>query len=255
MFGEAVTHAKSSESLSEWFNAKTAQFGGKDVYKTVVEIIGNSAKFNYQQVSSLLPKVDLKDLLPFIQNSLNYHRKRLVITDDGELSFLTPEAWKTEFGVKEKYSGFILNRAPKGKQQVLGIGTKVLDKALNNAINMNAPVFSSNLENPYLLIAVRDLLTDHSGEKQNVIYGCKLSYLQEQISCEILADWRMLQLLNEAHACEHSTEKHLKIGFLEKLKASMPYIEEKIKAHFASEIFTPQKPVFSLEAVILPQDW
>lgn len=255
LFGEAITHAKDPESLSKWFDVKTAQFGGKDVYKTVAEIIGNSAKFNYQQVSSLLPKVDLKDLLPFIQNSLSYHHKRLVMNDDGELSFLTPEAWKTEFGVKDKYNGFVLNRAPKGKQQVLGIGTKVLDKALCDALSMNAPIISADLESPYLLIAVRDLLTDHSGEKQNVIYGCKLYDLPEPVSCEVVADWKMLQLLNGVQTYERPVERHYDASFLQKLKDIMPQIEEKIKEHFASEVFTPKKPVFSLEAVILPKDW
>lgn len=79
--------------------------------------------------------------------------------------------------------------------------------------------------------------------------------LPEPVSCEVVTDWKMLQLLNGVQAYERPVDRHCDASFLQKLKDIMPQVEEKIKEHFASEVFTPKKPVFSLEAVILPKDW
>ena len=64
------------QTLGEWFDRQTSQFGGRDVIDTVQELVGNAAKFDFRDVSDRLPKVDLPDLRPFMEVSLALNGRR-----------------------------------------------------------------------------------------------------------------------------------------------------------------------------------
>ena len=67
----------SAERLDVWFDRSTATLGGKDVVETVREMLGNVARFDFQQVGRDLPKVDLPDLEPFFVNATGRHGRRI----------------------------------------------------------------------------------------------------------------------------------------------------------------------------------
>ena len=84
--------------MAEWFDHRTAQFGNDDAIEAVRDLVGNCARFDFQQVSEQLPKTDLSALRPFFLSMLKRNRRRAEEKSDG-LAFRTPEAWQTEPGV------------------------------------------------------------------------------------------------------------------------------------------------------------
>ena len=80
LFSDASKH---SSSLGNWFDQKTATFGGTDAIATVRDLIGSVDKFAFQQVSPLLPKVDLPDLKPFFMTMLQLNHKRIHLSGAG----------------------------------------------------------------------------------------------------------------------------------------------------------------------------
>ena len=76
--------------------------------KTVQDLVGNCARFDFQEISDQLPKIDLPALRPFFLSMLKLNRRRVEQKDDS-LAFRTPEAWQTEPGIfphtKEWYFG------------------------------------------------------------------------------------------------------------------------------------------------------
>ena len=64
------------ESLAQWFNYRTARFGNDDVIKAVQDLVGNCARFDFQQVSDQLPKTDLPAMRPFFLSMLKLNRRR-----------------------------------------------------------------------------------------------------------------------------------------------------------------------------------
>jgi len=86
------------ESFSSWFNQKTARFGDKDVIDTVRDLVGHCSKFDYDQVSPQLPRIDLPELKPFFVSMLSLNNRRYKESEDG-ISFKTPEYWINQVGI------------------------------------------------------------------------------------------------------------------------------------------------------------
>ena len=63
-----------SEDLNQWFDRKTANFGGKDAIAAIREIVGSCDKFDFQQVSPSLPQLDLPNLQPFFSTMLHLNK-------------------------------------------------------------------------------------------------------------------------------------------------------------------------------------
>src|SRR5205085_10601121 len=99
-------------SLSDWFDHRTARFGGQDVLDTVRALVGNAARFDFQQVAMQIPRLDLPDLKPFFKAMLHLN-KRKIQDDAGVLSFYTPEPWLSMPGVARQYSGMVFDRTGK----------------------------------------------------------------------------------------------------------------------------------------------
>lgn len=196
VFAGAVTVPR--ESLSDWFDAKTAQFGGKDAVETVREIVGHSSRFDYQQLSAQLPPLDLPDLRPFFLAMLAL-RGRRPREDDGELSFRTPDAWTQDLGVLPSYDRLIFDRQAKAKdaaQRVLGVGQKVMDSALRDAKLLEtfvAAVPDTVVPHPLLVFKVTDRVTDEGGLVRATILGVDYEATDRM---DVLLDWQTLRRLN-----------------------------------------------------------
>jgi hypothetical protein len=89
MFSEASTVPK--DSLSKWFDEKTKTFGGRDAIETVTTLVGNSTRFDYQNLPEI-PRKDLKDLKPFFESMLKVN-KRMIKREGESISFKTPDDW------------------------------------------------------------------------------------------------------------------------------------------------------------------
>ena len=125
----------SEDSLSDWFDETTASFGGQDVIDAVRDLVGNCDKFDFQQVSSQIPPLDLPDLQPFFVSMLKLNNRRVEAETQG-IRFRTPEHWRSAFGLRSSYSGLVFDRAPRRQERhrtVLGVGHKLVNQALRQA--------------------------------------------------------------------------------------------------------------------------
>ena len=231
------------ETLAKWWDAKSATIGGKDVVKTVKDVFGNVSRFNYQQVSSVLPRVDLPDLLPFWKNILAFRGRRLSVRDDG-LEFVTPNEWR-EFGVFSKYEGLTFNRRTKDKKKILGTGHKVFNNALADALKIKAAVAAtSSIDNNLLFFSVHDKVTDSAKEKGARIYVCEVS--SEKKLLRVLADWEALKAVDEV-----SLDSDAALPWTSLDDGLIRDCESAINAQVSADEFAPQVPVITLEAALL----
>lgn len=202
LFREVFSEAESvpKEKLSDWFNTKTASFGGRDVLETVKEIVGHCSKFDFQQVSSQIPKLDLPALKPFVTSMLALNNRR-VKEDDNGVSFKTPENWLTEPGIRNAYERMIFDRQDKSKdaaQRVLGVGHKLVNQALKQARDSTVCVCSianTILPDPLLIFRVYDQVTGESTPIRFVVGGVTVNQ-NDGKECRFLKDWELLEQLN-----------------------------------------------------------
>jgi hypothetical protein len=192
------------DSLSTWFDQKTATFGGRDAIATVKEIVGNCDRFDYQTAGKDVPPVDLPDLRPFLEAMLIQNRRRPRRGDDGSLSFKTPEAWLSEIGVRTSYEGLVFDRSVRGKDavaRVLGVGHKIIEQALHQSLNETACVASvSNaaLRLPLIVMRVSDQVTGREAPIRNIVLAAEKH--QDTGEWLILRDWEAVRRLNEVAA-------------------------------------------------------
>jgi SNF2 family DNA or RNA helicase len=198
MFNELFAGAPSTspDRLDAWFDRSTATLGGKDVVETVREMLGNVARFDFQQVGRDLPKVDLPDLEPFFFNAISRHGRRVFRRDEG-LEVKTPDAWTAkDYAIKDKYEGLTFDRSLKGPlatTRVLGVGHRLIDLALTDAAA--APVTAaavSGLDAPLLIVSVEDEVTGTGASVQRIMFGVSV----EAGGFSVLRDWELLLKLN-----------------------------------------------------------
>ena len=202
LFREIFSEAEGlpRENFSGWFDKKTANFGGKDVVETVKEIVGHCAKFDFQEVSSQIPKLDLPALRPFLLHMLVLNKRR-VREDENGISFKTPENWQNEIGVRSSYDGMVFDRQNSSKdaaQKVLGVGHKIVNQALKQAKNYAASLAllpKSVLENPIILFRIYDKVTGRAGSVSNIIMAIEMLDVNSQ-KYNLLRDWEILERLN-----------------------------------------------------------
>ena len=198
IFSEGGTVSR--ESLSSWFDQKTARFGDRDVIDTVRDLVGHCAKFDYDQVSPQLPKVDLPDLRPFLLSMLHLNSRRYK-EEGGGLSFKTPEQWLDKPGVRRSYENMIFDRRDRSRdaeQRILGVGHKVIDQALRQARSFQVSVTTlppDSLKNPVIAFEVTDRVTTGGGALKKVIVGVKVAEGTHKEDA-ILRDWELLSVLN-----------------------------------------------------------
>ncbi len=199
IYSEASTVAH--DKLNNWFNQKTAQFGGKDVIETVRDLIGNTSRFDFQEISEQLPHVDLPDLIPFFTTLLQMNGRRFR-EENGEFYFKTPESWLDGPGIRPNYENMVFNRNLRGKnaaQRILGVGQKVFQRALEQARHFEASLTTlpiAILPKPIFVFRIFDRVTGTGGVMRSALAAIEIDLSTGKLS-QILADWKLLVYLNE----------------------------------------------------------
>jgi len=199
LFSEADAIPK--ERLSKWFDDKTASFGGKDAVDTVRDLVGYAAKFDFQEASSQIPQIDLPALAPFFKTMLAL-AGRQVREDDSGLSFITPESWLGEPGVRSSYEGLHFDRQVRSRDaavRIVGVGHKALDQALREASESPASIASipvQTLLRPLILFSITDSVTTAGGLVRSVLVAVEAGG-KSDADPVVLRDWQTLERLND----------------------------------------------------------
>ncbi|MFC1805393.1 DEAD/DEAH box helicase [Planctomycetota bacterium] len=186
------------DKLTEWFDQRTATFGGRDAVDTVRALVGNVSRFDFRQVSARIPKVDLPDLRHFLEGALVLNGRR-VVSEGDRLSFKTPDGWRDDPAVRQRYSSMSFdrtNRSADATSRLLGVGHRVVDKALGEAKQRRASVASvphDALPRPIVVFRLNDRVTD-GPRKSGVVAGVELR--EDGTDGRYLLDWELLKRLN-----------------------------------------------------------
>jgi ERCC4-related helicase len=197
LFREVFADAASDppESLGDWFDAKTARFGGQDVLAAVQALVGNCTRFDFQQASRQIPRLDLPDLKPFFKAMLSLNKRKVQDGPDG-LTFLTPEPWATFPGARREYEGMVFERGGKDPQRVLGVGHRLVDQALTQACGVAASaaaVPDAVLEFPLYVFRVTDRVTSGGGQVRSVTAAVE----SRPNGYVLVRDWELVLHLNQ----------------------------------------------------------
>jgi len=187
-----------NEGLSDWFDGRTATFGGKDAIETVRDLVGNVNRFDFREVSDQIPRTDLQDLRPFIESALVLNGRRVTREKGGGLSFKTPAAWRVEPAIRDLYFNMIFDRKDRSEgtaKRLLGVGHKAIDQALKQSRERNSAIATISekfLSDPIIIFRVIDRVTDGPA-KSDMVVGLKIKNADET---ELVRDWELLKYLN-----------------------------------------------------------
>jgi len=201
VFSELFSQANSVKvnRLDKWFDEKTASFGGETAIDTVKDLVGNASKFDLRGLKGI-PNADLPMLQPFFLNMLGHHRRRVKKDDDGGLTFKTPDMWQKEIGVQVSYKGLVFNRDVKGRlasEKVIGVGHKVFDQALRDAVDLHASyTFIESFSGCLLVFQIYDEITEVSGNMRQAVVGIYYDNLENK-NKKMLSDAELLEELNQ----------------------------------------------------------
>ena len=199
LFQEIFSEASSVPALrlNQWFDQKTARFGGRDAVDAVHELVGRCARFDFGQSATRLPRIELEAIRPFLQGVLRLN-KRQYREEEGGLTFRVPDKWRAEPRVRREYSNLTFDRNAGGRDaamRVLGVGHPAVDEALKQAARLSAcaTILSrARLPHPLLIFRIADRVTGGGGTIRSAIVG----YESDEPG-EVLVDWRLLERLNE----------------------------------------------------------
>ena len=194
--GANVVPGSPSERLTDWFDARTATFGGRDALETVRTMLGQVARFDFGAIGGSIPRIDLPALEPFFRNAMVLMGRRVTRGEDG-LSVATPEDWKRSLDLQPRYNGLVFDRSLPGNERMnrlLGVGHPLLDHALAEAAGY--PVLIGrvrDLVQPMLLAGVEDEVTGTGGTLHRVVLAVERPGSDGRSP---LADWQALDRLN-----------------------------------------------------------
>ncbi len=124
------------------------------------------------------------------------NKRRVYRSDDG-LSFKTPQEWLHDPGVRRRYEGVVFNRSVSGRDaavNVMGVGHRAFDQALNQARNSSASLaFINGIEVDLAFFNVRDRITDQTGNVRQLLFVVRQDP-QNGERIEVLRDWKRPQL-------------------------------------------------------------
>ena len=188
-----------ADRLAEWFDTRTARFGGRDAVATVRDLVGHCARFDFREFAEQIPRVDLPDLRPFLllMLALNHRKTR----DDGDgLSFLAPEAWVAGPATPRTYENLVFDRkadGPDAARRVVGVGHPAIDQALVQAsawAGSAAFLPADRLSAPIAVFRIEDRVTGTGGQIRSVVVGEESS--GDGLEPTVLADWKLVRRLN-----------------------------------------------------------
>ena len=196
LFSEAANVRK--DSFDSWFDSKTTSFGGKDAIETVRQLVGNATRFDFGSILPQLPQVDLPDLKPFFLGTLHINQRRPT-SDDSGLSFKTPDAWRADPVILASYQNMVFDRQTTpgtSTENLLGIGHRLVDVALDQATNLPAcvgEVSRQYLQAELFVFRVFDRVTTKEATLRSVVLAVEKRAGEPQ---RILRDWELLKKLN-----------------------------------------------------------
>jgi len=187
--------AQPKESLKTWFDTNTGELGGNDAVRTVKALLGNALRFDYGNNSRSVPKMGLPDLQPFFHLALKKHSRK-VSTENGRVSFITPDDWKRRLGVRERYNDVHFDRKAKNGGTVVGIGTKLFDAAMDDALTLQAVYACCPLPDRASALVVFKLFDEVTSGDQTATTTLA-SVLMTPSMARLLDDVATLTLLNQ----------------------------------------------------------
>jgi hypothetical protein len=118
------------------------------------------------------------------------------LTTDREntLSFVTPDAWLVDRGVRRKYEGLVFSRSERG-EDVIGVGHRAFDQGIRQALE--SPVSMAairELPRPTIVFQIFDQVTEHAGALQTSAVAITVDVAAKQ--CRLLRDLELLEFLN-----------------------------------------------------------
>ena len=196
LFAEGQSVGK--DKLTEWFDRKSATFGGKSAIEMVKNLVGHANRFDLSSLHEV-PNVDLPHLEQFFESMLIMHRRRPVRSPRG-LSFKTPDEWLDEPGMRRKYEGVVFDRSARGRdaaERVIGVGHKLFDKALRIAAELPvSKAWAPDLQQPLVVFKVYDQVTDQSGRMREAVIAVEHADGAAEEVWIVLRDWELLNRLN-----------------------------------------------------------
>lgn len=185
------------EKFSDWFDNKAQTFAGEDALDTISNLIGNSQKFNYSKESKILPKFDLCDLEVYFQNMVKINGHNFVKNEE-TFSFVTPGAWKNRPGMKKKYDDISFHRKNNQKLNIIGIGNRLMEQALNQAVNFDVVlkyIPKARLSNSLFVYKVYDKITNGGVQVRNKIFT--IEYSRDNESYKVIDDNSLFRIIND----------------------------------------------------------
>ena len=159
-----------------------------------------SAVSNSTKCQMSFPRVDLPDLVPFFETALALNNRKLRRTEEG-FSFLTPDEWKADPGVVAEYNNMVFDRKvrePDATKLLLGVGHRVIDRALAQASGRAASLASipAEISNRIIIIfQILDRVTTGDNANCTLVAGIIMS--EDSSAGEVVLDWQVLKLINE----------------------------------------------------------
>lgn len=254
MFTEVFSDADPGlrgERLEEWFDAKTATFGGRDAVESVRSLTGNVARFDFGEVSDQIPKVDLPDLIPFYKTLLAVLGKRPNQPDSFRLSFKTPDEWLDDFSLADRYDLlFARNQRPEAGEDVAGVGLRIVNRAIQTAVDLSASFATvGELPGPIAVFALQDRITGSDGAIRRVVVGLQGV---DQSNWELLRDWELLKRLNEIADKPRSSVFNAESVMQSDASDLLARAEEALRSNLDNLDLPFQLPMVATLALLLP---
>lgn len=181
------------EQVADWFDSKAGTFGGQAAIDVVKALVGHATQFDYQGLGDI-PKTDLPALTAFFENALR-RNSRKPMWSENTLSFVTPDAWLVDRGVRRKYAGLVFSRSDRG-EDVIGVGHRAFDQAIRQALE--SPVSMAairELPGPTIVFQIFDQVTEHAGALQTSAVAITVDVAAKR--CRLLRDLELLEFLNQ----------------------------------------------------------
>jgi ERCC4-related helicase len=249
LFADANSVPK--ESLGDWFDERTARFGGDDVLSVVNALVGNAAKFDFKTVAPQIPRLDLPDLEPFFRTALGLNRRKVTATERG-LSFISPDAWRDSVAVKERYVDVAFDRHARDRKgdRVIGVGHPAFDRALQQCVDLDARhavVPSSTLGYPVLLFKARNRVTTDQAAVSTVLRGVAM----KPDGLEPLCDAEVFNLVRNLLSSAARLQPDAKLD--SDVRSVVRSAEQWLAANLDQLELPFDLPAFSLEAALWPR--
>lgn len=186
------------ESLASRFDQKTTTFGGRDMLDAVRDLVGQSARFDFQEMSDRIRTVDLPALRPFFVAMLAINNRRAQESGAG-LAFKTPDNWLSEPASRTNYTAMVFSHDAKASRncgRVLGLGHVIFHEAVRQARESTATVWAvpgTLLPGPILIFRVAEQVTSSAASVRSVIAAVDFASLDNPT---LFSDWQLIDLLN-----------------------------------------------------------